>query len=58
MANVCAWCESVLQKNAAADARITHSICPGCLADLRGALSREGLVIAQRGPGVRTCDPR
>lgn len=43
MGRMCAWCGTVVQQTAVSDRLVTHTLCGGCLEDLRDALESTGL---------------
>jgi hypothetical protein len=52
MGRVCAWCGAVIKACGATNAPVSHTICGGCLEELRLALARTGLRLARPGAGA------
>lgn len=49
MGRVCAWCGTVIRACGATGAPVSHTICGGCLEELRLALARTGLRLVRSG---------
>jgi hypothetical protein len=47
MGTACAWCETVLNGSGTSAAKVSHTICPGCLEQLRATLSSAGLRLSE-----------
>jgi len=43
MGSACAWCDTILRGCGTSESRITHTICSGCLEELRSTLTSAGL---------------
>ncbi len=43
MGTTCAWCDSILHGGGTSEPRISHTICRGCLEELKTSLSAGGL---------------
>ena len=43
MGKACAWCGAILRVLVGTSVPTNHALCPGCLEDLRTALSTNGL---------------
>jgi len=57
MGTACAWCEETLHGCGTSEARISHTICRGCLEQLRATLTSAGLRLTEPAralpPGAR-----
>jgi hypothetical protein len=46
MGTTCAWCDSILHGCGSSERRISHTICRGCLEELKITLTSQGLRLA------------
>jgi hypothetical protein len=47
MGTTCAWCDSILHGCGSSERRISHTICRGCLEELKLTLTSQGLRLSE-----------